>query len=206
MRLFLLLCFRAFMLLEAYSFTDETDRQALLAFKSQISEDKIDVLSSWNHSFPLCNWKGVTCGRKHKRVTDLDLGGLQLGGVISPSIEYGMGGQPSIYGDVYSFGVLLLEMFTGKRPTNELFGGNFTLHSYAKSGLPERVMDIADNSILHSGLRVGFPIVECLTSILEVGLRCSEEYPANRLAMSGAAKELISIRERFFKTRRTARR
>ncbi|EFH53624.1 predicted protein [Arabidopsis lyrata subsp. lyrata] len=120
--------------------------------------------------------------------------------------EYGMGGQPSIHGDVYSFGVLLLEMFTGKRPTNELFGGNFILHSYTKSALPERVMDIADKSILHSGLRVGFPIVECLTSVLEVGLRCSEEYPANRLAMSEAAKELISIRERFFKTRRTARR
>ncbi|VVB04534.1 unnamed protein product [Arabis nemorensis] len=71
--------------------------------------------------------------------------------------EYGMGGQPSIHGDVYSFGVLILEMFTGKRPTNELFGGNFTLHSYT---LPERALDIADQSILHSGLRVGgFPVV-----------------------------------------------
>ncbi|CAN6812138.1 unnamed protein product [Brassica oleracea] len=29
---------------------------------------------------------GVTCGRKHKRVTRLDLGGFQLGGVISPFI------------------------------------------------------------------------------------------------------------------------
>ncbi|EFH52111.1 hypothetical protein ARALYDRAFT_905991 [Arabidopsis lyrata subsp. lyrata] len=67
-----------------------------------------------------------------------------------------MGGQPSIQGDVYSFGVLILEMFTGKRPTNELFGGNVTLHSYTKSALPERVLDIADESILHMGLRVGF--------------------------------------------------
>ncbi|KAG7559992.1 Leucine rich repeat 4 [Arabidopsis thaliana x Arabidopsis arenosa] len=120
--------------------------------------------------------------------------------------EYGTGGHPSIHGDVYSFGVLLLEMFTGKRPTNELFGGNFTLHRYTKSALPERVLDIADESILHIGLRVGFPIAECLTLVLEMGLRCSEESPTNRLATSEAAKELISIRERFFKTRRTTRR
>ncbi|EFH53802.1 hypothetical protein ARALYDRAFT_905940 [Arabidopsis lyrata subsp. lyrata] len=120
--------------------------------------------------------------------------------------EYGMGGQPSIHGDVYSFGVLVLEMFTGKRPTNELFEGNFTLYSYTKSALPERVLDIADKSILHNGLRVGFPVVECLKVILDVGLRCCEESPMNRLATSEAAKELISIRERFFKTRRTARR
>ncbi|ESQ37537.1 hypothetical protein EUTSA_v10002388mg [Eutrema salsugineum] len=117
--------------------------------------------------------------------------------------EYGMGGQPSIHGDVYSFGVLLLEMFTGKRPTNELFGGNLTLYSFTKSALPERVLDIADGSILHNG---GFPVAECLALVLEVGLRCCEESPTNRLETSEATKELISIRERFFKARRTARR
>ncbi|KAG2286027.1 hypothetical protein Bca52824_045631 [Brassica carinata] len=74
------------MLLEAYGFSDETDRKALLDFKSQVSKDTQVVLSSWNNTFPLCNWEGVTCGLKHKRVTRLDLGGLQLSGVISPSI------------------------------------------------------------------------------------------------------------------------
>lgn len=110
-----------------------------------------------------------------------------------------MGGQPSIYGDVYSFGVLLLEMFTGKRPTNELFGGNVTLHSYIKLALTERVLDIADNSILSSGFRVGFPLEECLTLVLEVGLKCCEDTPKNRLETSKARKDLILIRERFFK-------
>ncbi|CAL9247285.1 unnamed protein product [Arabidopsis halleri] len=86
MKVFILLALSTLMLLEAYRFTDETDRQALLEFKSQVSEGKRDVLSSWNNSFPLCRWKGVRCGRKHKRVTLLDLNGLQLGGVISPSI------------------------------------------------------------------------------------------------------------------------
>ncbi|CAN6997320.1 unnamed protein product [Brassica rapa subsp. trilocularis] len=125
-------------------------------------------------------------------------------GYVAP--EYGVGGEPSIHGDEYSFGILLLEMISGKRPTDELFGGNFTLHSYIKSALPERVLDVADKSIFHNGLRVGFPIAECLTMVLEVGLRCCEESPANRLETSEARKKLISIRERFFKARRTARR
>ncbi|CAN7033419.1 unnamed protein product [Brassica rapa subsp. trilocularis] len=119
--------------------------------------------------------------------------------------EYGVGGKPTIHGDVYSFGVLLLEMFTGKRPTDELFVGNFTLHSYIKSVLPERVLDIADKLTFHNGLRVGFPIAECLTQVLEVGLRCCEESPTNRIEVGEATKELISIREMFFKAGRAAR-
>uniref|UniRef100_A0A1J3DZW7 non-specific serine/threonine protein kinase n=1 Tax=Noccaea caerulescens TaxID=107243 RepID=A0A1J3DZW7_NOCCA len=86
MRLFLLLAFGALMLLEGYGFTGETDKQGLLEFKSGVSENGRVVLSSWNNSNPLCNWEWVTCGRKHKRVTRLDLGDLQLGGVISPYI------------------------------------------------------------------------------------------------------------------------
>ncbi|CAA7033104.1 unnamed protein product [Microthlaspi erraticum] len=142
---------------------------------------------------------------KESFLNQLSSGGVR-GTIGYAAPEYGMGGQPSIHGDVYSFGVLLLEMFTGKRPTNELFGGDLTLNSYTKSALPERVLDIADNSILHTGLRVGFPIAQCLRLLLEMGLRCCEESPTNRLATSEATKELISIRERFFKARRTYRR
>ncbi|WZZ13885.1 hypothetical protein YC2023_106974 [Brassica napus] len=114
------------------------------------------------------------------------------------------GGHISTHGDVYSFGILVLEMFSGKRPTNEVFGENFTLCSYVKSALPERVLEVADEFILHSGLRIGFPAAKCLTLVFEVGLRCCEESPMSRLAMSEAVKELISIRESFFRSRRRA--
>ncbi|KAF3546841.1 hypothetical protein DY000_02010532 [Brassica cretica] len=119
--------------------------------------------------------------------------------------EYAMGGQPSIHGDVYSFGVLLLEMFTGKRPSNELFGGNFTLQIYTKLALPENVLDIADKSLL-SGLRVGFPFEVCLKLVLELGLRCCEQFPMNRLTVREVVKQLYTIKGRFFKARRIVRR
>ncbi|KAF2578910.1 hypothetical protein F2Q68_00000826, partial [Brassica cretica] len=95
--------------------------------------------------------------------------------------EYAMGGEISVHGDAYCFGILSFEMFSRKRPTDEMFGGDFTLPSSIRSALPEHVLDVADESILHNGLRIGFPAAECLTKVLEVGLRCSEESPANRL-------------------------
>ncbi|GAA0163438.1 hypothetical protein LIER_19304 [Lithospermum erythrorhizon] len=37
--------------------------------------------------------------------------------------EYGLGQKPSTAGDVYSFGIMLLEVFTGRSPTHESFVG-----------------------------------------------------------------------------------
>ncbi|KAL7614123.1 hypothetical protein Lser_V15G08902 [Lactuca serriola] len=52
---------------------NETDYQALLQFKSMITHDPYDALSSWNTSFHFCNWSGVSCGKQNKRVTALEL-------------------------------------------------------------------------------------------------------------------------------------
>ncbi|KAK8334201.1 hypothetical protein V6Z11_A10G258200 [Gossypium hirsutum] len=50
--------------------------------------------------------------------------------------EYGMGSELSTNGDVYSYGILLLEMLTGKRPTNERFKEGLSLHNLVKAALP----------------------------------------------------------------------
>ncbi|KAJ8647486.1 hypothetical protein MRB53_000509 [Persea americana] len=40
---------------------NETDRLALLAFKTEIMDDPLQALSSWNDSLHFCEWRGVTC-------------------------------------------------------------------------------------------------------------------------------------------------
>ncbi|XXG58683.1 hypothetical protein AAC387_Pa04g0933 [Persea americana] len=67
-------------------------------------------------------------------------------GYVAP--EYGMGANASTYGDVYSYGILLLELLTGKRPSDDMFKNNLNLHQFAKMALPERVMEIIDRQLL----------------------------------------------------------
>ncbi|XVF83974.1 hypothetical protein PTKIN_Ptkin16aG0537500 [Pterospermum kingtungense] len=65
---------------------NETDRQALLQFKAKITGDPLGIMRSWNDSVHFCQWPGVKCGRRHQRVTMLDLAALKLMGPISPYI------------------------------------------------------------------------------------------------------------------------
>ncbi|CAL5322642.1 unnamed protein product [Camellia sinensis] len=65
---------------------NETDRLALLTFKTKITEDPHGVVNSWNNSYHFCEWKGVRCGHWHKRVTIIDLQSRDLVGSLSPHI------------------------------------------------------------------------------------------------------------------------
>ncbi|XP_007207989.2 probable LRR receptor-like serine/threonine-protein kinase At3g47570 [Prunus persica] len=103
--------------------------------------------------------------------------------------EYGMGSEVSINGDVYSFGILVLEMFTGKRPTDNMFSGDLNLHNFVKMSFPDRVGEIAESSFFQEGTnetpdqyRVRVQKFEvCLSSIFRIGIECSAESPTDRL-------------------------
>lgn len=116
--------------------------------------------------------------------------------------EYGMGCEVSTNGDVYSYGILLLEMFTGKRPTDEFFKEGLSLHGYVKRALPLHVLEIADPSLLsetpeESSRRRAEKVQECLTSVMQIGIACSTELPRERMAISDAVKKLCFSKDKL---------
>ncbi|KAJ9174639.1 hypothetical protein P3X46_013262 [Hevea brasiliensis] len=93
--------------------------------------------------------------------------------------EYGLGSEVSMNGDVYSYGILLLEMATGKEPTDDIFVEGFNLHNFARMALPNRVLEIVDPILLQEdegGNNNEGPTqarndckVECLICMIKVG-------------------------------------
>ncbi|CAK9150539.1 unnamed protein product [Ilex paraguariensis] len=134
-------------------------------------------------------------------------------GYVAP--EYGMGSEASTHGDVYSYGILLLEMFAGKRPTDEMFDDSLNLHNYIRMALPERVADVSEPRLLLLGeegeMRTNpqphdqshansYKIRECLISVFGVGIACSEESPSERLDTSEIVANLLNIKNKLMGT------
>ncbi|XP_066379592.1 receptor kinase-like protein Xa21 isoform X2 [Miscanthus floridulus] len=118
--------------------------------------------------------------------------------------EYGAGGQASVAGDAYSFGVTLLEMFTGKAPIDGMFIDGLTLQLLAEAGLPDKISEIIDPELLHDEVHDnGSGILSCLASVVGVGISCSKDNPSNRMNMKDAAAELHRIKEYLQKSLRT---
>ena len=118
--------------------------------------------------------------------------------------EYGMGNEVSTNGDVYSYGILLLELFTGKRPTDGMFIDGMDLHKLAKLALPERVMEIVDQNLLEEeeGASINSSnqmkiekISKCLSLIFRIGVACSEQSPRERMTIADAVRELHLVKD-----------
>ncbi|XP_040958014.1 probable LRR receptor-like serine/threonine-protein kinase At3g47570 [Gossypium hirsutum] len=121
--------------------------------------------------------------------------------------EYGLGSELSTKGDVYSYGILLLEMFTGKRPTHDMFKAGFSIHNIVMVALPERITEIIDPILLQERSRHRTPgnitfsdrHLQHLNSIFEIGLACSAESPSERMDMSDIVSKLCSIRDKLLR-------
>ncbi|URE42907.1 LRR receptor-like serine threonine-protein kinase [Musa troglodytarum] len=125
-------------------------------------------------------------------------------GYVAP--EYGIGSQVSIEGDIYSFGILLLETFTGRRPTDEIFKEGYGLHKYVEMAFPEGVMEIIDPH-LHFRRENGedtepsncstdaIQLQKYLVFIIGLAISCSTDLPRERMKTNDVIKQLCAVRD-----------
>ncbi|XP_052481008.1 probable LRR receptor-like serine/threonine-protein kinase At3g47570 [Gossypium raimondii] len=134
-------------------------------------------------------------------------------GYIPP--EYGLGKEVSTFGDVYSYGIVLMELFTGKRPTDSMFTGELSLRDYVKAALPDREGEIADpwfnfenEAFDQNGQSSGGGTGNAgkwLGSVLGIGVACSADSPIERMKIGDVLRELDNVRNRLIGDHRRRR-
>ncbi|CAJ1975578.1 unnamed protein product [Sphenostylis stenocarpa] len=123
--------------------------------------------------------------------------------------EYGMGSEVSMNGDMYSFGILLLEMFTGRRPTDEIYEDGQNLHDFVKNAVFDNLLQTLDPSLelehkvatieKENGQNLTADVENYLVSLFKIGLVCSMESPRERMNIMEVSKELSKIRKACLK-------
>ena len=136
----------------------------------------------------------------------------------------------STSGDVYSYGILLLELFTGKSPTDDIFKDGLTIHELVARALAGHIMmeivdpylllaeekhckdeyessEMKEETILNNNLSQNSSrnLDECLISVLRIGLSCSNPFPLNRMPMTIVVNKMQEIRDLYFGIKKNRR-
>ena len=113
--------------------------------------------------------------------------------------EYGSEGIASTKGDIYSYGIMLMETFVGKKPTDEMFMEELTLKSWVESST-NNIMEVIDANLLTKEdesfalKQACFSLKQaCFSSIMTLALDCTTEPPEKRFNMKDVVVRLKKI-------------
>ena len=115
--------------------------------------------------------------------------------------EYGTWCKISTEGDIYSYGIILLQMITGKKPTDDIFKDGMNLHNFVEEVLPQNLGSIVEPNLTmyDEGGEMLSTVKQkwCVEQLAKLGLNCSKTAPKDRPRTKDVYDEIISIEEMF---------
>ncbi|KAL7224668.1 hypothetical protein ACSBR1_026030 [Camellia fascicularis] len=99
--------------------------------------------------------------------------------------------------DTYSYGIMLLETFTRKKPTDEMFVGELSRRQWVSSSLPNNIMEAVDGNLyttVEGERRWTTAMQDNLLAILDLGLGCCQDLPEERSGMEEVVVKLNKIK------------
>jgi hypothetical protein len=108
---------------------------------------------------------------------------------------------------VYSFGVMVLELITGKRPTDVIFQEGLTLHDWVKRHYPHDVGEVVAQSWLTDAATAVADerlMADVMVELIDLGLECTQHSPSARPTMVEVCHEITLLKEDLAKHRSAA--
>jgi len=96
---------------------------------------------------------------------------------------------------------VLLELFSGKSPTDDCFTGGLSIRSWVHSAFKEKTMEAIDpelvSLILHDDPSEGPNNVQlyCVNEIVGVAIACTADNPDERIGIRDAVRQLKASRD-----------
>ncbi|XP_031131972.1 receptor kinase-like protein Xa21 [Ipomoea triloba] len=113
-------------------------------------------------------------------------------GYIAP--EYGREGLVSTRSDMYSYGIMLLEVFTRTQPGDEMFNEDSSLRSWVQNAFPTEIGHVIDPNLLGLDEERYAEKLQCVIAIFEMGMKCSTDSPRERMVIKDALPALEKIK------------